>query len=130
MVGHLRQPHQFAKIAARRRARDQQIGYRAPLAANRPGASINVQPKTQLIGANQTAPGQFAQQRLAVDQPAVGRAGGQNQVIDRQGNALARARQVAQRTRRLPAPSAVRPAPAGSSRWRCSSTSATCGAMR
>ena len=51
--------------------------------------SINVQPKTQLIGANQTAPGQFAQQRLAVDQPAVGRAGSQNQAIDRQGNALA-----------------------------------------
>jgi hypothetical protein len=76
--------------------------------------SINVQPKTQLIGANQTAPGQFAQQRLAVDQPAVGRAGRQNQAIDRQGNALARGRVSLRNALRSPAPSAVRPAPSGS----------------
>jgi hypothetical protein len=79
----------------------------ARLAANRPGASINVQPKTQLIGANQTAPGQFAQQRLAVDQPAVGRAGRQNQAIDRQGNALAFARGQGQLKERASLSSAV-----------------------
>ncbi len=71
--------------------------------------------------------------RLAVDQPAVGRAGGQNQVVDGQRNALAaRGARVRLSVRESPSSAVSRAASTCRlpSRCRCSSTSAICGAMR
>lgn len=88
MLGHLRQPHQLAKISTGGRAGDieMRIGLAIGPQRLRPGIDLNAQP--QRIGPHHACGGQLVQQRIAVQQPAVCRAGGDDQAVNRQALCL------------------------------------------
>lgn len=67
---HLRQPHQFAKAAARRRAGHQQARVGQAVAADRLAVGIDPQPQPQRIGAQRPCSASERSKGLAAISPA------------------------------------------------------------